>query len=303
MKKWLYGVPLALCAVLLAAVLRQNQKFDALNAEVSSLTAALEQQEQAASDLREQVEELQRTAHTGPALADWSVTPVSVDPARRELTVRISVTTAEGRSIRVDRAIAHRPDVDPAENQQWPGAYSFDELTDGTVCGELTLPYAEESSVAFTVVYYEDRERHAQEIARYDSMDELLPVRLAENWGEMGYNMSGDGRLYLVHRSVTLADGAAVEEPVFRLLKNGAVAVEAPAEPMEEPGMYSGYPHLESFGGLPCAAGDRVELRFACTDRFGLRYEFPLHTWDILSAWETAERWPESGGVTVTWPE
>ena len=32
-KKWLYGVPLALCAVLLAAVLWQNQKLDALNAE------------------------------------------------------------------------------------------------------------------------------------------------------------------------------------------------------------------------------------------------------------------------------
>ena len=302
MKKWLYGVPLALCAVLLAAVLWQNQKFDALNAEVSSLTAALEQQAREASDLREQMETLRRSLPEGPALADWSVTPVSVDPAHRELTVRVSVAPAEGRDIRVDRAIAHRPDADPAENQQWPGAYSFDELTDGTVCGELTLPYAEESPVALTVVYYEGLERHTQEIARYDSMDALLPVRLAENWGEMGYNMSGDGRLYLVHQSVALADGAAVEEPVYRLVKNGAVAVEAPAEPMQEPGTYSGYPHLEEFGGLPCTAGDRVELRFACTDQYGLHYEFTLHTWDILSSWQTAERWPE-GGVRVTWPE
>ena len=302
MKKWLYGAPLALCAVLLAAVLWQNQRFDALHTEISSLTAALEQQAQAASDLREQVEELQRAVPAGPALTDWSVTPVSVDPARRELTVRVSVTPAEGRDIRVDRAIAHRPDVDPAENQQWPGAYSFDALTDGTVWGELTLPYAEESPVAFTVVCYEGRERCTQEIARYDSMDALLPVRLAENWGEMGYNMSGDGRLYLVHQSVTLADGMTADVPVFRLLKNGAVAVEAPAEPMQEPGTYSGYPHLESFGGLPCAAGDRVELRFACRDSYGLSYEFPLHTWDIISSWQTAERWPE-GGVVVTWPE
>ena len=89
---------------------------------------------------------------------------------------------------------------------------------------------------------------------------------------------------------------------MFRLLKNGDVAVEAPAEPLEEPGTYSGYPHLESFGGLPCSAGDRVELRFACMDSYGLRYEFTLHTWDILSSWQTAERWPE-GGVRVTWPE
>lgn len=118
----------------------------------------------------------------------------------------------------------------------------------------------------------------------------------------MGYNMSGDGRLYLVHRSVTLADGVTAEDPVFRLLKNGDVAVEAPAEPLEEPGTYSGYPHLESFGGLPCSAGDRVELRFACMDSYGLCYEFTLHTWDILSSWQTAERWPE-GGVRVTWPE
>lgn len=302
MKKWLYGAPLALCVVLLAAVLWQSQKLDALNTEISSLTAALEQQAQETSGLREQVEELQHSVPEGPALTDWSVAPVSVDPDRRELIVRVSVTPAEGRDIRVDRAIAHRPDVDPAENQQWPGAYSFDEMTDGTICGDLTLPYAEESPVAFTVVYYEDRERHTQEVARHDSMDALLPVRLVENWGEMGYNMSGDGRLYLVHRSVTLADGVTAEDPVFRLLKNGDVAVEAPAEPLEEPGTYSGYPHLESFGGLPCSAGDRVELRFACMDSYGLRYEFTLHTWDILSSWQTAERWPE-GGVRVTWPE
>ena len=43
MKKWLYGAPLALCVVLLAAVLWQSQKLDALNTEISSLTAALEQ--------------------------------------------------------------------------------------------------------------------------------------------------------------------------------------------------------------------------------------------------------------------
>lgn len=101
---------------------------------------------------------------------------------------------------------------------------------------------------------------------------------------------------------MTLADGVTAETPVFRLLKNGDVAVEAPAEPLEEQGTYSGYPHLESFGGLPCAAGDRVELRFACRDSYGLRYEFTLHIWDILSSWQTAERWPE-GGVRVTWPE
>ena len=302
MKKWLYGALLALCAVLLAAVLWQNQKLDALNAEVSSLTAALEQQAQESSGLREQVEALRRSLPEGPALTDWSVTPVSVDPARRELTVRISVTTAEGRGIRVDRAVAHRPDADPAENQQWPVAYGFDVLTDGTAADELTLPYAPDTPVAFTVVYYENQEQCTREIARYDSMDALLPVRLAENWGEMGYNMSGDGRLYLVHRSVMLADGVTVEEPAFRLVKNGQIVLEAPAEPTQELGTYSGYPHLESFGGLPCAAGDRVELRFACRDSYGLCYEFPLHTWDILSSWQTAERWPE-GGVSVTWPE
>ena len=118
MKKWLYGAPLALCVVLLAAVLWQSQKLDALNTEISSLTAALEQQAQETSGLREQVEELQHSVPEGPALTDWSVAPVSVDPDRRELTVRVSVTLAEGRDIRVDRAITHRPDVDPAENQQ-----------------------------------------------------------------------------------------------------------------------------------------------------------------------------------------
>ena len=100
MKKWLYGAPLALCVVLLAAVLWQSQKLDALNTEISSLTAALEQQAQETSGLREQVEELQHSVPEGPALTDWSVAPVSVDPDRRELTVRVSVTPAEGRDIR-----------------------------------------------------------------------------------------------------------------------------------------------------------------------------------------------------------
>ena len=96
MKKWLYGAPLVLCVVLLAAVLWQSQKLDALNTEISSLTAALEQQAQETSGLREQVEELQHSVPEGPALTDWSVAPVSVDPDRRELAVRVSVTPAEG---------------------------------------------------------------------------------------------------------------------------------------------------------------------------------------------------------------
>ena len=79
MKKWLYGAPLALCVVLLAAVLWQSQKLDALNTEISSLTAALEQQAQETSGLREQVEELQHSVPEGPALTDWSVAPVSVE--------------------------------------------------------------------------------------------------------------------------------------------------------------------------------------------------------------------------------
>lgn len=110
-----------------------EQKLGALNTEISSLTAALEQQAQETSGLREQVEKLRHSVPEGPALTDWSVAPVSVDPDRRELTIRVSVTPAEGRDIRVDRAVAHRPDVDSAENQQWPGAYSFDEMTDGTI--------------------------------------------------------------------------------------------------------------------------------------------------------------------------
>lgn len=302
-KNWMQIFAPALCVILLAAVLWQNQKFDALKEELASLSEALEQQEMQTGDLRQQVLELQRSAHTGPALVSWSVTPVSVDTARRELTVWVSVTPAEGRDIGVNSVVAHRPGIDPGENEQWPRAYDFEAKSDGTIGHELTLPYEENSAVAFTVIYYENGERYTQEIAAYASMDALLPVRLAENRGEMGYNMSGDGRLYLVHRSVVLADGAVVEEPVFRLVKNGRTVLEAPAETMEKPGTYSGYPYLEELGGLPCTEGDRVELLFACKDQAGLRYEFTLHTWDIVSSWQTEERWPERGGVTVTWPE
>ena len=184
---------------------------------------------------------------------------------------------------------------------QWPRCWDFHRQADDSWQGSLTLPYEEDSPAAVTVFYGENGRRHSRELGSWASMALLLPVSVADDNGEMGYSMAGDGRLYLAHRSVELANGEAATEPVFRLVKNGVTAQEAPAE-AEEPGTYSAYP-LEMMGGLPCAPGDRVELHFACRDRFGIGYDFTLHTWDILSPWETVERWPESGIPVVTWPE
>ena len=57
-KNWMQIFAPALCVILLAAVLWQNQKFDALKEELASLSEALEQQEMQTGDLRQQARDL-----------------------------------------------------------------------------------------------------------------------------------------------------------------------------------------------------------------------------------------------------
>ncbi len=297
-KNGMQGAMLLLCVLLLFAVFWKNQEVRTLREENTFLSEEMARQVEC---LEGQIEELRCSLDDAPAIESWSVSVEDVNTTRRELTICLSVVSAEGRDIQVVEAAAHCPGIEPEENLRWPRAYDSEIQPDGSFRLELTLPYVENVSVAFTVVYAEDGESHSQVLGTCQSMDLLLPVRLVENNGEMGYNLSGDGRLYLVHYVVTLAEEMTAEEPVFRLLKNGSTVLEASAERLE--GSYSGYPHLEKLGGLPCEEGDQVELCFACRDQYGLSYEFILRKWEIVSFRDAVEQWPEGDGVTVTWPE
>ena len=54
--------------------------------------------------------------------------------------------------------------------------------------------------------------------------------------------------------------------------------------------------------GLDCPQGDCMRLCYACTDAFGLRYEFPIFE-KLAMRWDNMEEVPLSRRPTVTWPE
>lgn len=299
-KNWMQLLSLMLCVVLLGTVIWQGRTAGALQSQLDSLAEILEKQTLRTERLGEQVAELRKTISEGAFCEDWSIQTSEVDAGRREITLDVSVTVNRDVQYSSITVVAHRPGVTPGRNEQWPWVYDWNG-TGGVLTGSMTLPFDEDSPVALTLIYEKGGKQYSQELCSYASMTALLPVSVAENWGEMGYDMSGDGRMYQAHRTVTLANGISVQDGSFRIEKNGVTALEAPAEAMKEAGVYSGI-QLEG-EGVVCAPKDRVELHFACTDQFGIGYDFTLRAWEINSAKKAVEVWPSAEMLALTWPE
>ena len=79
--------------------------------------------------------------------------------------------------------------------------------------------------------------------------------------------------LYLINR---VGEFAAAEEPVFFLQRNGVTVWEAEAAALEEGGYFT-----DGTAEAEGQAGDTMAMFFTCRDASGLRYTFPLESWEI----------------------
>ena len=298
-KKWTRRALPVLCAALLAAAVVQGRTAARLTEQLSALTEQAARQEERIGAI--EGADAAQAEPEGPLCQTCQVSVTELDTDRRTLTVSLRLTLSRELEPYALQIAAHRPEAEPGEDQRWPRCWDVerDGKPGAGYAGSLTLPYDENSPVALSLGIREDQEERWEELRAFGSMAGLLPLSGAAGSGEMGYNLAGDGRLYLVHWTATLPEPA--DAVSFRVTKNGGTALEADAPAGETPGIYSGI-GLEG-QGVACGPGDRVELHLLCTDRLGFGYDFTLQTWEITKAGKAAERWPASAYPAVTWPE
>ena len=281
---------LALCAILAAALVRQS-------AEVGSLRAALAEEQEMAETLAERLNE-----------ADTELKTLQASQEQRPITVSFAnpkVNTMD-RMLTVD-IIAELPDVhehSPTIGFCHPGepyrmAWKMEHLERNKTGNHVqTVTFPLELEMGLELRLEDDTVLFSS-----DSIAELLPVQL--NDGSTSWHFDSERQIFSqCDWGVGLMDPAGNEvqalDGEFRVYRNGTLVFTGRQVP-DSYNVEADGEILESVG-LDCAPGDRMRLCYACTDAFGLRYEFPIFE-KLAMRWDNMEEVPLSRRPTVTWPE
>ena len=290
-RNWLSLLLAVVCAALTVTVVNQNRQLTEQADQIQKIWGQLRQDVSDIYHLKGDVAELEAAASP---VQDFSVTVADVDTVRHQVLLSLTLTPAEGAQLQYPRVTAHRPEGDPTD-YLWPSADLSEK--NGLWVGELALPVDESSPVNLTLLTGPHADPAVEMLAEYPTMQALLPVVLADHGGEAACDQAGDGKLYFVHLETVLTDPAGnpveVEEPRYRVYRNGELALEVSALDYEIEGK-----------GVAADPGDEIELNLTCRDAYGLSYEFALRRWEIGPDWRVRliEQWRPSAYPTVVWP-
>ncbi len=289
-KNGLAILSLALCAILTAALARQS-------AEVGSLRVELAEEYQTAENLAERLDETDTALESLQASQDQRL--ISVSFAEPSVNIRDRMLTVD--------IIAELPDADEYSpmigfcqvGEPYRMAWKLDDLhrnEDGTYMKTVTFPLDLEMGL-------ELRLEDDTVLFSSDSIVELLPVRL--NYGGTSWHFDSQRqRFYQCDWGIGLMDPAGNEvqalDGEFRVYRNGTLVFTGRQMPDNCNVEVDG--EILDGVGLDCSPGDRIRLCYACTDAFGLRYEFPIFE-KLAMRWDDMEEVPLSRRPTVTWPE
>ena len=289
-KNGLALLALALCAVLAAALIRQS-------GEISRLRAALAEEQRTAEALKERLDgtdaalqSLQGSQDRRPASVTFA--NPAVNTADRLLTVDVIAELPDEteRSLEIGFCQPGEP-----YRMAWK-LERFRRNEDGTYLQTVTFPLDLEMGL-------ELRLEDDTVLFSSDSITELLPVRLSQGSTSWHYS-SQEQTLYQCDWSAELMDlpGSEVQaqDGEFRVYRNGTLIFTGRQTPDHTDVEVDG--EVLDGVGLDCAPGDRIRLCYACTDPFGLRYEFPFFD-RLAMRWDDMEELPVSYRPTVTWPE
>lgn len=282
---------LALCALLLAEILWQRIEIQSLSNRMSAQAQQdTEELDRRVAVLEDELADLKRTAaEQEPLVSSWQMSATGLDTAERTVTLRV-----EAKLTATDQCA-------PAYLTARGIRVQMDGQEDGGYTGEITLP-VDTQSVDLLISVVDGGEERTQTLRSESSMMGLLPVRLGSFSGDDVYNTDQKG-MYFTEWTVSLLDlhgaAATAADGEYRLYRNGNMIFSGPAKQSES---YSSYESGLEERCFPCVAGDKIELRFTCTDEYGLTYEFPLNWWTVTE--KGAERhWPTSAYPTLIWPE
>ena len=281
---------LALAVILLGLNLWQGVRISDLEGRVAELQNTLVYQ---MNDLRGTVGGLSRQLEEGEKLVrEWELTPAGIDREEECLSAEISLALKEWGADTEVRITARQGPEDSTVFLESQGTGRFT----GTLPVSLTVGEA----LRLEARINSGGTSRQEELGAWDDVSMLLPVQINGS-GYSGptyrngiFSMGGYN-VYLSNQDYEPL--AAVEEPVFSLKRNGRTVWEAEAvsarEVLESSEGLSGG-ELEELlevedGGYytagtaeaECQTGDTLEMFFTCRDAYGLRYVFPLESWEI----------------------
>lgn len=289
---------LVLCLGLLGLNLWQLLQILDLRNQLGSVESNLQTETRR---LDERVQAVQRAAQDADAaVLDWEYT-TAVNKEQRVLDVTVDLTLKEW-------------NVDTAVWVNWTslldgktGSEPLRGGKSGHFTGTLKLPVGGHREYALEAVVQNGESQRLEELGYLGDTATLLPVQLA-GWGGSSADYTrekdGSGTFDLSFYEVNLqgAKGSRapeVKDAVFRLRRNGDVAVEQTAKFGETIENYTCDPEK----GLTAEAsiGDEFTLSFFCRDISGLGYEFDLEQWSIGESGISREAGPEDFWPRLTW--
>lgn len=291
-RNWIQVLTLALCAVLLGVTVWQGRNISSLRdleAETQRLAEALDGTEARLTAAEAALEELR-----------------SPRPERSVRLENPSVNTRD-RLLTVD-IVAELPDAEEYSpgigfcqvGEPYRLAWKYDFLSprsDETYAQTVTFPIEPERGL-------ELRLEDDTVLFSSDTVLSLLPLQAGGGGISWHYNVNEelfsmcDWTVFLTDPAGEKAQGTDGE---FRVYRNGEMVFTGG----EIPGTYYDVivdGEVLMNANLPCAPGDHMRLTYACTDDFGLRYEFPLDEL-VAMRWDDMERYPLSGRPAVSWPD
>ncbi len=251
--------------------------------------------------LDERLVAVQRAAQeVDAAVLEWEYT-TAVNKEQRVLDVTVDLSLKEWS---VDTAVwvnwASLPDGRTGSEPLRGGK-------SGHFTGTLKLPVGGRREYALEAVIQNGESQRLEDLGYLGDTAGLLPVQLAGCGGSSAdytREKDGSGTFDLSFYEVNLQGSKGsrapeVKDAVFRLRRNGDVAVEQTAKFGETIENYTCDPEK----GLTAVAGmgDEFTLSFFCRDASGLGYEFDLEQWSIGESGISRETGPEDFWPRLTW--
>lgn len=286
-RNWLQTATLLLCAVLLGLNLWQGRQIEELRQEMwnaqSSVLNDVGFVKQQVAALSSQIAEREKLVR------DWELAPTGMDKGTNSLLTEFSLNLKEWRADTEIRLTA----------RQGSGTKSVPLEGDGTgrFSGALPVSLAGEA-LSLEIRVDGSGTSRQEDLGGWDDVSMLLPLRITgSGYGGPSYRngvFSVDG--YTVDLSGPDSAPAAAKESAFYLQRNGETVWEAEGVPPEDDWAASGLSMEEareagllrkgsySIGGtveVECQSGDTVALFFTCRDEYGLKYTFPLESWQV----------------------
>ena len=297
-KNWTQKLTLALNVVLVLLLLWQGARLEELQ---RSMTDRDNEMLRRFQDLQNQVANVSDSLkEQGTPIESWTLEPTGLDSESRTLTADVVVQLRQWSPDSVmDLTITCGGETERA-------ALSVNET--GVCQGEIAIPTAR-GEIRLETAVTRGGVTVREDLGGWEGIYMLLPLQLS------GSSVSGptyqEGTLSS-NFDLVLANesGTEVLDPVFRIYRNGNLEQEVEAEPSQTMSTGSSDDQIyapalpDQTMQLECDPGDRIEIRFSCTDGYGLGYDFAYLSWAILEDGSVADQEITDWMMPLlTWPE